>query len=38
VFVEQWAPLSAAGNVTGQAAFNGKTTGTSYGAQVEMWF
>ena len=29
---------SAAGNVTGQTAFAGKTTGTSYGAQVEMWF
>ncbi len=28
----------AAGNVTGQAAFNGKTSGTSFGAQVEMWF
>lgn len=27
-----------AGNVTGQAAFDGKTTGTSYGAQVEWWF
>ena len=29
---------SAAGNVTGQAAFAGKTSGTSYGAQVEFWF
>lgn len=29
---------SAAGNVTGQAAFADKTTGTSYGAQVEWWF
>lgn len=28
----------AAGNVTGQAAFDGKTSGTSYGAQVEWWF
>lgn len=28
----------AAGNVTGQAAFAGKTSGTSYGAQVEWWF
>jgi len=28
----------AAGNVTGQAAFAGKTSGTSFGAQVEMWF
>lgn len=28
----------AAGNVTGQAAFNGETSGTSYGAQVEWWF
>jgi maltoporin len=27
-----------AGNVTGQAAFAGKTEGTSYGAQVEWWF
>jgi maltoporin len=27
-----------AGNVTGQAAFDGNTTGTSYGAQVEWWF
>jgi maltoporin len=27
-----------AGNVTGQAAFDSKTTGTSYGAQVEWWF
>ena len=29
---------SAAGNVPGTPAFAGKTTGTSYGAQVEMWF
>jgi maltoporin len=29
---------SAAGNVTGQAAFVDKTSGTSYGAQVEWWF
>ncbi|MFN7726974.1 MAG: maltoporin [Rubrivivax sp.] len=29
---------SAAGNVTGQAAFADKTSGTSYGAQVEWWF
>jgi maltoporin len=29
---------SAAGNVTGQAAFANKTSGTSYGAQVERWF
>jgi maltoporin len=29
---------SAAGNVTGQAAFANKTSGTSYGAQVEWWF
>jgi maltoporin len=29
---------SAAGNVTGRAAFAGETQGTSYGAQVEMWF
>ncbi|MFZ5551092.1 MAG: maltoporin [Pseudomonadota bacterium] len=28
----------AAGNVTGQAAFDDKTRGTSYGAQVEWWF
>lgn len=28
----------AAGNVTGQAAFAGKTSGTSAGAQVEIWF
>jgi len=28
----------AAGNVTGQAAFAGKTSGTSYGAQIEWWF
>ena len=28
----------AAGNVTGQAAFADKTSGTSYGAQVEWWF
>jgi maltoporin len=28
----------AAGNITGQAAFAGKTSGTSYGAQVETWF
>jgi len=28
----------AAGNVTGQTAFDGKTSGTSYGAQVEIWF
>jgi maltoporin len=27
-----------AGNVTGQAAFDDKTNGTSYGAQVEWWF
>jgi len=29
---------SAAGNVTGQPAFADKTSGTSYGAQVEWWF
>lgn len=29
---------TAAGNVTGQAAFADKTSGTSYGAQVEWWF
>ncbi len=29
---------AAAGNVTGQAAFANKTSGTSYGAQVEWWF
>ena len=29
---------AAAGNVTGQAAFAGRTSGTSYGAQVEWWF
>jgi maltoporin len=29
---------TAAGNVTGQAAFANKTAGTSYGAQVEWWF
>ena len=29
---------AAAGNVTGVPAFAGKTSGTSYGAQVEMWF
>jgi maltoporin len=29
---------TAAGNVTGQPAFDGKTSGTSYGAQVEWWF
>jgi maltoporin len=28
----------AAGNVTGQAALADKTSGTSYGAQVEWWF
>lgn len=28
----------AAGNVTGQAAYAGKDSGTSYGAQVEWWF
>jgi maltoporin len=27
-----------AGNVTGQPAFDGRTSGTSYGAQVEIWF
>lgn len=27
-----------AGNVTGQAALDGETRGTSYGAQVEWWF
>lgn len=32
----RWNP--AAGNVTGQAAFAGKTSGTSFGAQVEWWF
>jgi len=25
-------------NIVGSPAFSGKTTGTSYGAQVEMWF
>lgn len=29
---------TAAGNVTGQAALAGETSGTSYGAQVEWWF
>ena len=29
---------TAAGNVPNQAAFAGKTSGTSYGAQVEIWF
>jgi maltoporin len=29
---------AAAGNVTGQPAFDNKTSGTSYGAQVEWWF
>ncbi len=29
---------SAAGNVTGQPALAGKTSNTSYGAQVEWWF
>jgi maltoporin len=29
---------AAAGNVTGQAGFADKTSGTSYGAQVEWWF
>lgn len=29
---------AAAGNVTGNPAFNGKTSGTSAGAQVEWWF
>jgi len=29
---------AAAGNVTGVAGFAGKTSGTSYGAQVEIWF
>jgi len=28
----------AAGNPTGEAAFDGATAGTSYGAQVELWF
>jgi maltoporin len=28
----------AAGNVTGQAAFADKTSGTSAGAQLEWWF
>jgi len=28
----------AAGNVTGQAAYADKTSGTSYGAQIEWWF
>lgn len=28
----------AAGNVTGQAAFDDKTSGNSFGAQVEWWF
>ena len=32
----QW--NKAAGNVTGQAGFADKTSGTSYGAQVEWWF
>jgi maltoporin len=32
----QW--NKAAGNVTGQASLAGKTSGTSVGAQVEMWF
>lgn len=32
----QW--NDAAGNVTGQAALKDKTSGTSYGAQVEWWF
>ncbi|MED5619960.1 maltoporin [Ideonella sp. BN130291] len=29
---------TAAGNITGQPAFADKTSGTSYGAQVEWWF
>jgi maltoporin len=29
---------TAAGNVTGQPAFDNKTSGTSYGVQVEVWF
>jgi maltoporin len=29
---------SAAGNVTGQSAFAGKTSGTSVGAQIEAWY
>ncbi|MEZ0205112.1 carbohydrate porin, partial [Ideonella sp.] len=28
----------AAGNVTGQDAFNDKTSGNSFGAQIEWWF
>jgi hypothetical protein len=24
--------------VTGESVFDGKTSGTSYGAQVEIWF
>lgn len=32
----QW--NTAAGNVTGQAAYADRTSGTSYGAQVEWWF
>jgi maltoporin len=28
----------AAGNVTGMSAFDGKTSGTSYGFQAEIWF
>ncbi len=28
----------AAGNVTGEPNFNGETSGTSFGAQVEVWF
>lgn len=36
VTIAKW--NEAAGNVTGQAAFADKTSGTSYGAQVEWWF
>nr|WP_295787648.1 carbohydrate porin [Rhodoferax sp.] len=36
VTTAQW--NTAAGNVTGQSAFDNKTSGTSYGAQVEWWF
>ena len=28
----------AAGNVTGEPGYDGQTSGTSFGAQVEVWF
>lgn len=38
VFVTTAKWNSAAGNVTGLAALDGKTSGTSYGIQLEHWF